>query len=198
MVQTKKLQKLQPINQFVESIFVLAISKKDLFFPNKLDQTIFPSAAKTKRIKQFQETSAGSFISKKNRFKKKNPSKKEHQTISRNILKISILQQKKPNRSQNFIWISSRSPGPGAFYITVGRAISSSSDAAETVLRRRLVPSEGGKLWCFDIRGARHEIRGERKDVFRWKTKKQPRKRGRFLEVEVEWLILFVFFFVWF
>jgi len=57
--------------------------------------------------------------------------------------------------------------GPGAFYITVGRAISSSSDAAETLLRRRLVPLEGGKLWCFDIRGARHEMRGERKDVFR-------------------------------
>lgn len=113
---------------------------------------------------------------KKNWFPKKIlQTKKSIKQFQETYSKFRSFSQKKANRSPNFLWISSRSPGPGAFYITVGRAISSSSDAAETVLRRRLVPSEGGKLWCFDIRGARHETRGERKDVFRCKTKKQPR-----------------------
>lgn len=181
VVQTKKLQKLQPINQFVESIFFWPSLKKN-------PKNSGPSAPKTKD----QETSPGSFISKKKWFPKKIlQTKKSIKQFQETYSKFRSFSQKKTNRSQNFLWISSRSPGPGAFYITVARAIASSSDAAETVLRRRLVPSEGGKLWCFDIRGAGHEMRGERKDVFRCKTKKQPRM-GSFLEVEwVFWLFFF-------
>ena len=167
-------------NQFVESIFLLAISKKD---SQKLG-SFSPQNKRSRNIPYILH------LQKKSVPKKK--TKKKNQKTSRNILKTPILQQKNkqiPKFPLDFLKILSA--GPGAFYITVGRAISSSSDAAETLLRRRLVPSEGGKLWCFDIRGARHEMRGERKDVFRWKTKKEPRKRGRFLEVE--WLILVVF-----
>lgn len=60
VVQTKKLQKLQPINQFVESIFFWPSLKKN-------PKNSGPSAPKTKD----QETSPGSFISKKKWFPKK-------------------------------------------------------------------------------------------------------------------------------
>lgn len=147
----------------------------------------------TKSIKQCQET-----YSKLRSFKKKTI-----RSFGKKILwsyplltdplEKTIYPSKKKIRSPKFPldFLQILSPGPGAFYITVGRAISPSSDAAETVLRRRLVPAEGGRLWCFDIRGARHE---ERKDVFRWKTKQTPRKLWAFFCLEVEeWLCLVAF-----